>query len=111
MIKKLSFSREEVNKLTKLGRCDRYTIEWLNNRTARLLGLLGHEMAIFPVLQKLTHMSSESSYSTENEDKKRMNKGNVDGNCQTESQSLTCKEVQTLSKRTLVPVFHTCMIC
>ena len=29
------------NKLTKLGRCDSYTIEWLNNRTARLLVLLG----------------------------------------------------------------------
>ena len=26
--------------LTKLGRCDSYTMEWLNNRTARLLGLL-----------------------------------------------------------------------
>ena len=29
------------NKLTKLGRCNSYTIEWLNNRTARLLILLG----------------------------------------------------------------------
>ena len=29
-----------LNKLTKLGRCDSYTIEWLNNRTARLLVLL-----------------------------------------------------------------------
>ena len=28
------------NKLTKLRRCDSYTIEWLNNRTARLLLLL-----------------------------------------------------------------------
>ena len=31
---------ESMNKLTKLGRCDSYTIEWLNNRTARLLVLL-----------------------------------------------------------------------
>ena len=30
-----------LNKLTKLGRCDSYTIEWFNNRTARLLILLG----------------------------------------------------------------------
>ena len=36
------------NKLTKLGRCDSYTIEWLNNSSARLqdcwackLGLIG----------------------------------------------------------------------
>ena len=29
------------NKLTKLGRCDSYTIDWLNNRTARLFVLLG----------------------------------------------------------------------
>ena len=26
-----------LNKLTKLGRCDSFTIEWLSNRTARLL--------------------------------------------------------------------------
>ena len=29
-----------LNKLTKLGRCDSYTIEWFNNRTTRLLILL-----------------------------------------------------------------------
>ena len=34
----------ERNKLTKLGRCDSYTIKWLNNRTARLLGLLGIQL-------------------------------------------------------------------
>ena len=33
--------RYTVNKLTKLSRCDSYTIELLNNRTARLLVLLG----------------------------------------------------------------------
>ena len=35
----------KMNKLTKMGRYDSYTIllaiEWLNNRTARLLGLPG----------------------------------------------------------------------
>ena len=30
-----------LNKLTKLSRCDSYTIEWRSNNTARLLGLLG----------------------------------------------------------------------
>ena len=30
----------KVNKLTKLGRCDSYKIEWLNNRTEILLVLL-----------------------------------------------------------------------
>ena len=28
------------NNLTKLGRCDSYTIEWQNTSTGRLLGLL-----------------------------------------------------------------------
>ena len=35
--------RYTVNKLTKLSRCDSYTIELLNNRTARLLVLLGFQ--------------------------------------------------------------------
>ena len=30
----------QKNKLTNIGRCDSYTIKWLNNRTARLLVLI-----------------------------------------------------------------------
>ena len=39
-----------MNKLTKLGRCDSYTIEWLDNRAARLLGLLGLQAIIVELI-------------------------------------------------------------
>ena len=38
LIKKQKSRQQAIkNKLTKLGRCDSYTIEWLNDRIARLL--------------------------------------------------------------------------
>ena len=33
-------NQDNSNKLAKLGRCDSSTIEWIDNRTARMLGLL-----------------------------------------------------------------------